>query len=280
MAAGALSGVRVIAFAVNLPGPAAAARLQELGAAVTSVLPPGGDPVQALLPRLYDELHEGQETRTIDLKSEDGRKEMSGLLARADVFLTSHRAETLRRLGLDADSVHARHPRVCQVDIVGFAGDRADVPGHDINYQAEAGLLDPERIPTMLVADMHGAERAVSAALAALLRREREGVTRPSTVSLSAAAEAIALPNRHHLTDPSSPLGGACPFYRSYPTANGHVAVGCLEPHFVSSLAAEFGIDPLDRDPGATLAAKFATEDSAHWQDWGEQRGIPITAHK
>lgn len=41
---------------------------------------------------------------------------------------------------LDAAAVADRHPRVCQVDIVGFAGERADVPGHDLTYQAEAGL--------------------------------------------------------------------------------------------------------------------------------------------
>jgi len=45
-----LWGVRVVTLAVNVPGPVAAARLCELGASVTKVEPPGGDPLEAVSP--------------------------------------------------------------------------------------------------------------------------------------------------------------------------------------------------------------------------------------
>lgn len=39
-----MTSARIVVLAVNVPGPAAAARLRELGAAVTKVEPPEGDP--------------------------------------------------------------------------------------------------------------------------------------------------------------------------------------------------------------------------------------------
>ena len=175
MSAAPLAGVRVVTIALNLPGPVAAARLQELGADIVTVLPPSGDPVATLVPALYEELHRGQSVRTVDMKSQAGAAEMEQILAEADVFLTSRRSGALRRLGLDADAVRARHRRICQVDITGYDGDRTDVPGHDINYQAAAGLLAPGAPPRILAADLHGAERAVSAALADLPGWEADG---------------------------------------------------------------------------------------------------------
>lgn len=49
MSAAPLAGVRVVTIALNLPGPVAAARLQELGADIVTVLPPSGDPVATLV---------------------------------------------------------------------------------------------------------------------------------------------------------------------------------------------------------------------------------------
>ncbi len=272
-----LAGVRVVSIALNLPGPVSAARLQELGADVVTVLPPSGDPVATLVPALFEELHRGQQTRMVDMKSSAGAAEMEDILAEADVFITSHRSGALRRLGLDAEAVRARHRRICQVDITGFAGERTDVPGHDINYQAEAGLLEPGRPPRVLAADLHGAERAVSAALALLCSRGTHGDGGHAVVALAEAAHALALPNRHRMTDPASPLGGAAPNYGIYPVAAGHVAVGALEPHFAAALVEGLELDP-HGDLREQLAQALLQHDARHWQAWGEERGIPLTA--
>ena len=53
---GPLEGTRVVTVAVNLPGPVAAARLTGLGAQVTTVLPPGGDPLEHYQPDWYADL--------------------------------------------------------------------------------------------------------------------------------------------------------------------------------------------------------------------------------
>lgn len=272
-----LAGVRVLTLALNLPGPAAAARLTELGAEVTTALPPNGDPVATQLPALFDELHRDQHLETVDMKSEQGQARMETLLAESDVLLTSHRASALQRLGLDFGAVHDRHPRLCQVDIVGFPGARADVPGHDLNYQAEAGLLAGESVPHLLAADMHGAERAVSGVLAGLLLRHSSGEGNHQEIALSDAAVAMALPNRHGLTRQSSSLGGASAFYGVYAAAEGHVAVGALEQHFAQALTQQLNIDP-DADIRGQLQRALAACTAAQWQAWGEEHGHPLTA--
>ena len=70
-----LAGVRLVCVAINLPGPAAGARFTELGATVTKVEPPSGDPLGAVSPELYGRLTDGQTVLRLDLKHEDGRLE-------------------------------------------------------------------------------------------------------------------------------------------------------------------------------------------------------------
>ena len=98
MSAAPLAGVRVVTIALNLPGPAAAARLQELGADVVTVLPPSGDPVATLVPALYEELHRGQSVRTVDMKSEAGAAEMEQILAEADAVSYTHLTLPTKRI--------------------------------------------------------------------------------------------------------------------------------------------------------------------------------------
>src|SRR5436853_4543301 len=94
---------------------------------------------------------------------------MGALLEEADLLLTSFRPSALRRLQLDWDTLHARYPRLCVLNIVGFGPPHEEVPGHDLTYQAKLGLLRPPLMPITLHADMAGAERSVSTAMALLL---------------------------------------------------------------------------------------------------------------
>src|SRR5512139_3845136 len=102
-------GVRVVSLAVNLPGPLTAARYVELGAHVTKIVPPGGDPLYYVSPEWHDNLKEDQEVLTLDLKSEAGQAELAQLLVEADVLLTATRPAALARLGLDWESLSANY---------------------------------------------------------------------------------------------------------------------------------------------------------------------------
>lgn len=264
-----LSDVTVVTLAPNLPGPLAAARLTQQGARVIKVEPPAGDPMAHYLEAYYRELTAGQEILTIDLKSEEGSQRLRELAADADILLTSMRPKAAEALGLpqlvdDNKLVH--------VEIVGFGGDRADVPGHDLTYQAAHKTLVPGTMPTVPVADVLGGEHAAFEAVVGLREKESGshsgGVVK--RVVLDEAAAWAAGPARFGLTSPGSYLGGGFPLYRTYATQDGHVAVACIEPHFAKALTQLVGSEHDE------LEAAFAEHPTAHWVEFAAEHDLPI----
>jgi crotonobetainyl-CoA:carnitine CoA-transferase CaiB-like acyl-CoA transferase len=260
-----LVGWRVVSIAVNLPGPLAARRLADLGAHVVKVEPPGGDPLATYAPDLYAELSAGMEIVVRDLKASPH----GSLFADVDVLITSSRPSSLARLGLDAPSLEA-HPRLCHVAIVGYDDD-AEAAGHDLNYQAAAGLVRPPQLPASLLADMAGGERAAFAALALLAERERTGRGGTAQVALADAATALAAPLRAGLTADGGVLGGGNPFYAVYAAESGHVAVGCLEAQFADRLAEALGARTAEE-----LAAAFLKRPAVDWEQWARPLDLPV----
>jgi crotonobetainyl-CoA:carnitine CoA-transferase CaiB-like acyl-CoA transferase len=271
---GLLDGLRVVTIALNLPGPAACARLRDMGAAVSKVEPPPGDPFEQFCPAWYARLHEGIEVGRLDLKSEIGRKAMERRLESADLLVTAQRAAALDRLGLGPDAL-ARFPDLCHVAITGHAPPHDAIAGHDLTYLAEAGLVAPPSLPATLFADMAGAERAVSTALALLLSRSRGGKERRAVAALAEAAEALAAPRREGLTAPGALLGGGFAGYNLYAAKRGWVALAVLEPHFAERLRQHFALPRLD---SAALAELFSGHDAAYWHTWAREHDVPLVA--
>ena len=238
----ALQGTRLLSLALNLPGPAALQRLHAMGARCTQVLPPSGDPMAHYSPQAQQQLCQGIWQTTLDLKSAIGQRRLHALLARADVLLTSFRPAALRRLGLDTETLLLRYPALCTVAIVGAAGARADEPGHDLSYQAEAGLVSGLQMPVSLLADMAGALLASEAVLQVLAQRQRSGSGAHREVALTEAAQWLALPRQWGLTPEGALLGGGHAAYRIYPCLDGRVALAALEPHFAATLAQLVGL--------------------------------------
>jgi alpha-methylacyl-CoA racemase len=269
-----LIGTRVVNAGVNLPGVAASARFCQLGATVTKVEPPAGDPMEAIAPALYAELVEGHDVVRLDLKGVDGRQQLDGLLHQADVFLTSTRPSALKRLGLAPEVLSQSHPRLIQIAIVGHADPDQELAGHDLTYVASEGLLS-DRLPTTLVADLGGAERTVSTALALLLARDRDPDTPLyAEVALAESAAYFAIPARHGITAAGGPLGGADPFYAVYDAAEGRVALAALEPHFQKRLLSALAVEATAEGLAKAFAARSATE----WEAWAHERDIPLAA--
>lgn len=175
---GSLNGVRVVSLALNIPGPLAAARLASLGASVTKVEPPTGDPLAAIAPDWYAELVADQQILALDLKNEADREKLDVELTGADVLLTAMRPSALCRLGLG--DAPGRYPGLSHVEIVGYDGDLEERPGHDLTYQASHGTLQPPAMPRVPVADLLGSERAVSTALSALYAARRRRRSAPT----------------------------------------------------------------------------------------------------
>ena len=275
MSAALLDGLRVVTIALNLPGPAACARLRDLGATVAKVEPPSGDPFQTYCPSWYRRLHDRMQVSRLDLKSGAGRDRLHELLGAADLFVTAQRPSALARLGLDPAALASRHPRLCHVAITGHPAPHEEVPGHDLTYLAVHGLIAPPAMPVTLFADMAGAERAVTTALALVIARNRTGRGMSAQAPLEDAARALSQPLHEGLTSPGALLGGGYAGYNLYGTRDGWIAVAALEPHFAERLTQALGLAELTVE---ALRTRFATESAAHWQHWASERDLPIVA--
>jgi crotonobetainyl-CoA:carnitine CoA-transferase CaiB-like acyl-CoA transferase len=250
-------------MALNLPGPLAVARLADEGASVVKVEPATGDPLAEICPSWYQELHRGISVERNDLKSDAGRDRMKELLVEADVFVSSQRPSALTRLGLNPSSL-------AHVRWLNLVGERAqpEMPGHDLTYQARAGLLR-DQLPVSLFADVMGSERAFSAVL--LLLRQAPGAR--AEVGLFDSLAPLVATSTHGLTCRGGVLGGGLPAYGLYRAREGAVAIAALEPHFRARL-----YQSLDLPDGSELTQVMATRTAAEWEQWAAERDLPIAA--
>lgn len=285
-----LQGIRILSLALNLPGPAALLRCHDMGAICTKLEPlatgdqTSADPMALYSPEAYRELHQGVRVLQANLKTAEGQHLLQQELLVTDVLITSFRPGALVKLGVDWDSLHTRYPQLCMVRIQGdLDAGAAALPGHDLTYQAEAGLLMGGQMPTSLHADMAGALAATEALLQALLERARTGVGAVRDVGLAQSAQWLAQPLHWGLTTPQGDVGGAHAGYRVYPTADGHVAVAALEPHFARQLCAAAGVESdgsaqAMRQPGMhqQIADFLRTTSGTDLGRIAEERDIPL----
>lgn len=287
MSAHPLSGLTVIDLTRLLPGAVATLALAELGADVIKVEDPrGGDPIRGLQPKVagvsvYHRLfNRGKRSLALDLRSPGAPAVVEALAARADVIVESFRPRTARRLGVDAVALRSRRPRLIHCSVTGFGqfGPYADVPGHDLNFVALAGLLalggappddDPD-LPLLLVGDLAaGAMSAVAGVLAALVARERTGEGASVDISMHEGALSwLAVPAAKRLvpgaaaTSAGLPITGLEACYNVYRTADdAYLAVGALEPKFWAAFCDGIGRPDLaarQHDTGAAQAALVA----------------------
>jgi crotonobetainyl-CoA:carnitine CoA-transferase CaiB-like acyl-CoA transferase len=173
---GLLAGWRVLDLSVWRPGPYATQLLAEVGAEVIKVEPPGGDPMRTY-PELFASLNANKASLVLDLKTEDDRTRALALCAEADIVVEGFRPGVAERLGVGYDAVAAQNPEVIYCSLSGFGqtGPLAQVPGHDLNYQAWAGVLAPEGGPpqpgALPIADLAGGLAAAFAIATAALHR-------------------------------------------------------------------------------------------------------------
>jgi alpha-methylacyl-CoA racemase len=266
-----LDNFHVVSLAINLPGPLAVGRLRALGATVCKIEPPGGDPLEQARPEWYRLLHEGIEVHRLDLKDPEARARLDALLDAADLLITASRPAALARLGLSWDGLHERFPRLSQVAIVGHPPPDDELPGHDLLYQAEQGLVQPPALPATCIADLGGALEVVIAALQLLLARGSLG--RRSIVSLASAAAWFAEPLRQGLTAPDGILGGGFGGYGVYQARNGWIALAALEPHFQQALRQTLGVARLDP---ALLQETFLNRTADEWVVWARENDLPL----
>lgn len=265
-----LAGVKVLDLSRLLPGAFCTHILRELGAAVTKVEPPGGDPLRRLAPIARDGnsafhhlLNTGKTSIELDLRGAAGLARLHELLGESDVLVDNFRAATAKRLGLDPAAIRAEHPRLIHCSITGYGQDspQANRAGHDLNFVAEAGLLSFDvtgraapTLPRMFIADVGGgAMSAVIAILAALVGRgfSPGSAEAPAHIDISmhhASLYWLMLPAARLLVkdvDPAAPdlpTDGSFACYNVYECAGGQwIALGALEQHFWARFCERIG---------------------------------------
>lgn len=271
----ALDGVRVVALATNIPGPLAAARLRAMGASVTKFEPMTGDPLETASPRWYAEICAGLDVVRFNPREAKERETLHERVRNADVLLTTMRGSALTRLGLSWDALHRIAPRIVHVAVTGEGAPHEDRAGHDLTYQARAGLLSPPAMPRTLVADLAAAERVVSAVLAALVLRTRTGCGVRIDVAIVDAAMEFNAPLRYGLTGENDVLGGWLAAYNLYRASDGWIAVAALEAHFMDRLRAELQLETLD---ARELREAFARRTVAQWEALAAAADLPLAA--
>jgi crotonobetainyl-CoA:carnitine CoA-transferase CaiB-like acyl-CoA transferase len=235
--------VRILDLTRLLPGAYATLLLADLGADVIKVEDPSGGDGMRHLPLTggvnvyFERLNRNKRSVTLDLRSPDAAGVLDALAARSDVLIDSFRPSTARRLGVDAATLRARHPRLVCASISGFGQDGPYVEraSHDINYQALAGLLRPPRLPGPLVGDIGSAMTAALRIAAALFERSRTGAGTAIDISIhDAALEWSLFPTTDDLAQPR---------YNLYETADGQwLALGALEKKFWTGFCDRLGL--------------------------------------
>jgi itaconate CoA-transferase len=185
-----LEGVTVVSLEQVIAGPFCTRQLAELGARVIKIERPGsGDAARGYdrtvngLSSHFVWVNRSKESFALDVKHAAAAGILARLLERADVFVQNLAPGAAERLGLGADELRARHPRLvwCGISGYGPAGPYARKKAYDLLVQCETGLVSVTGTPDepskagIPVADIAAGMYAACSILAALLRREREG---------------------------------------------------------------------------------------------------------
>ncbi|MEU2002326.1 CaiB/BaiF CoA-transferase family protein [Rhodococcus sp. NPDC019627] len=291
MTGGPLSGLTVVEIASLAPAPFGCMILADLGADVIRVERAGDGGSGLMAPSGV--LDRGRRSIAVNLRTAEGLEAVLALVESADILVEGFRPGVAERLGIGPDDCLSRNPGLIYGRMTGWGqdGPLAARAGHDINYIALAGALEPigragERPvpPLNLLGDFGGGGLMLTMGiLAALHERSRSG--RGQVVDASVVDGAALLTAFVHGMNAAglwqegrgrNVLDGAAAFYDTYECADGlHVAVGCVEPHFYGELLDVLGLSgedlPLQYDLDAApelkkrLAEVFATRPRDEW---------------
>ena len=179
------SGVRVVEFTHMVMGPTCGMLLGDLGAEVIKVEPIEGDNTRRLLGSgagFFPTFNRNKKSIALDLKQPEGVEAARRLIAGADIVSENFKPGTMKKLGLDYESLRKLNPRLIYVSHKGFLpGPYDHRTALDEVVQMMGGLAymtgrvgDPLRAGTS-VNDIMGGMFGAIGAMAALRQRERTG---------------------------------------------------------------------------------------------------------
>ena len=147
---GPLKGIRVLDLTRVLAGPYCTMILGDLGAEVIKVEMPGsGDdsrqfgPYQKGESAYFMSLNRNKQSVTLNLKSDKGKEMLRELVKQVDVLVENFKPGTMKRLGLDYDSLKEINPGLIYAASTGFGqtGPYSERPAYDGVVQAMGGFM-------------------------------------------------------------------------------------------------------------------------------------------
>lgn len=317
-----LEGIKVVELTGYVAAPACLRILGEMGATIYKVEPFTGDEYRTNGPAFgmqktdiddpaFDLASMNKEFLSVNLKDPDGMAFVDKMLAEADIMVTSFRDQALVKLGLDYESVHARHPHLVWGQIRGYGehGPEKNTKGFDTTcYAARGGILaslpqagehyQPANWPAAF-GDWNASMALTSGLLAALVRKDRTGEGDKVTVTLHHSAlwamQIMLAASQFGDVWPKSRYDATCPSNNSYRSKDGvwfFICYGSYDLYF-EHLMTSIGLTSIlgderyttsaainDGNGGNTevvklLEAQFLTQDWNYWEPIFQANEIP-----
>jgi len=317
---GPLAGIRIFDITRVMAGPSCTQMLGDLGADVIKIERPGiGDDTRKWGPP-YLEATDGSPTTesayylsanrnkrsvTLDFTNPAGQKLARALIAKCDVVVENFKVGSLKKLGLDYDSLRANQPGLIYCSITGFGqtGPYAPRAGYDFLAQGMGGIMsmtgEPDGPPLKTgaaIADLMCGMHAAIGILAALRHRERSGEGQSIDMSLlDSQVAAMANVAMYTLLSGENPprLGNGHTTivpYDVYPSADGHVILAIGNDSQFAKFCAYAKRPELAQDPRFVtnelrlrhraalteiLRAITVQQRTSDWVDGLESLGVP-----
>ncbi len=312
-APGPFSGLLVIDMTHVLNGPFGTTILNDLGARVIKIEPPGhGDDTRTYGPfykgqsLYFSFVNRGKESIILNLKEPTDREIFLNMVREADVLTENFRPGAMARLGFSYDELSKINPRLIYASSSGFGqtGPLATYPAYDTIVQGMSGIMSvtgfpdgpPTRVGTSL-SDLCGGVFMFCGIASALYDREKTGSGAHVDVAMFDSTLAFLehgfmeyvatglvpkrIGNRHPFMTP----------FDVFESSDGHFVICCGNDHLFGELCQAIGRPELISDKrflenkdrmANNVALKQEMEvalkkqPSAHWLTVIHEAGVPV----
>lgn len=316
----ALEGLKVLDLTRYAPGPYCTMILGDLGADIIRVEEVGSPdgrraeqmkgmneiapPSEFASPDTpYNPLNRNKRSIQINLKSETGQQIFYKLTEKTDVVVEGFRPGVTRRLGIDYPTLKEINQQLIYCALTGYGqdGPYRELPGHDINYIANAGAVGAISlpgnllVPGNLIGDMAaGGMQASIGILAALAAREKTGKGQFVDIAMTdGAVSMLCLYLSRYFQNGTLPEAeervscGASHYYNHYQTSDGKfISIACSEPWFFANLCRTLGCEDFiphqtDEEKADEIKEffkkRFLTRTRDEWFDILSKADVPVS---
>lgn len=243
-----LEGLEVIDLGQIYNGAYCSLILSYLGANVTKVEPPFGEPLRSRVdkgePPEFVMMNSNKDGITLNLKSDRGKELFKDLIRDADILVENYAVGTMDKFGLGYDTLSEINPELIYAHGSGFgdSGPKSDRLAMDLIVQAVGGVMDVTGFPDgppvktgIAPGDFLGGIHLAAGVLAALYQREQTGEGQFVEVGMYDAIYPSLLSQlgAYYKDDDIPPRTGnrhsglaKCP-YNAYETIDGYTTILC-----------------------------------------------------